>query len=720
MADPAPVGIFSASSGAGTSANPAVTLPASIPIGSKAAILVSSSAGAGSMTTPTGWTLESPSPILNTNVLAVRLYTKDVGPADSSTTVTFTAAAAKWTIVGGVWSDVDGDLEIVGIASAQNSSNGTSLTVPAVDTSVDAPLVVALSGYRLASATVASYTAPTGYTEQADVVGGTSPSNSAALATRQLTTGTQDTTATTATIASGQGSTFAIALQSASVDPYDAAAILATGDSHFDRRQSNDSPNTYGGPYGTDPVKAALVAEGWATGKVNTSGKSSRKIADGAVGLPITQNVIRSWRDDEGFDPGYYLDALGTNNRTEDKVTQKVEMEKVHDVIVDEAPVAGHARTIGRVGTAYPAANTTDQASVDVHRQAVKELAAARSDITVLYFDWEAFVRRQDETGLWDGDGVHMTDAGYAVREAYIAARTVDGELFYTSGTGRAAATSTATSGATHPTSGTARATGTATGSTGSTRTTAGTARAVASARASTTGAHTATGTGRATAVATGITGSVRTKTGTARATATTSAVSGGARTTSATAHAVATATGTHAAVRPTVGTAWATATATGATTTARTTTGTARAVAAATGVASQVEVHTTTGTARAVATAISTTTTTRTGVGTALARVVATAAAGTVRVSTGTGRAVAVAAAATLTTRLAVGTAPARALVTGTHNTVRINVGTGRAVATGGGSSHRLAGGRAFASDTRNATTTDDNPTGRMEVAVR
>lgn len=199
------------SSGSGTSADPFVTLPAGIGNGDLGVLLVSSASGGGSMTAPSGWTLLSGSPLVSGSVLAVRVYTRALTAADSSSTVTAIAASSKWTATAIVLTGADTNLNASATATA--TSNTTSLTVPAVTPTVNDCLLIQASGIRYASATVASHTAASGWTEQAELVAGASPVNAAALSTRQLSGGAGVAQGPwTATIASGQHGTFTLAV----------------------------------------------------------------------------------------------------------------------------------------------------------------------------------------------------------------------------------------------------------------------------------------------------------------------------------------------------------------------------------------------------------------------------------------------------------------------------------------------------------------------------
>ena len=179
------VGTVTGSSGGGTSSNPSVTLPAGVQDDDLGILLISCAAGSGSITGPAGWTLLTGSPITSTTLLAVRVWTKALTAAEASTAVTGTASATKWTaaciVLRGAVTTLDNF-----VAGAAQTADTTSLNIPALTPVADNCLLVAPSGFRLSTATTPQYAAASGWTEQADLVGGGSPCNSAALATKQL------------------------------------------------------------------------------------------------------------------------------------------------------------------------------------------------------------------------------------------------------------------------------------------------------------------------------------------------------------------------------------------------------------------------------------------------------------------------------------------------------------------------------------------------------
>lgn len=177
------VGTVTGTSGAGTQANPNVTLPTVQD--NDLGILLVSAASVATPTDPAGWTARG-TVLVSGSILSARIYTKTLTAADSSTTVSETLAATKWTTICIVLRGAETTLDGIVSGPAQ-TSNTTSLTIPAITPVADDCLLVAPSGIRLSTATTPQYTAASGWTEQADLTGGASPCNSAALATKQLT-----------------------------------------------------------------------------------------------------------------------------------------------------------------------------------------------------------------------------------------------------------------------------------------------------------------------------------------------------------------------------------------------------------------------------------------------------------------------------------------------------------------------------------------------------
>lgn len=177
------VGTVTGSSGAGTSANPAVTLPAGLANGDLGILLVST-ANTGAVTDPAGWSLLSPSPLLSGAILAGRVYTKSLTSAESSTAVTVTLAATKWSAICIIFRGANTTLD--GSSSTTQTTNTTSLTVPAVTPVAANCMLVQASAIRLSTATAVSHTPAAGWTEQAELLGGATPCNDAALSTLQL------------------------------------------------------------------------------------------------------------------------------------------------------------------------------------------------------------------------------------------------------------------------------------------------------------------------------------------------------------------------------------------------------------------------------------------------------------------------------------------------------------------------------------------------------
>lgn len=189
------VGTVTGTSGAATAADPSLTLPAGLQDGDLG-ILRISTANTGAMTLPSGWT-QIGTTHTSGSVLASRTLYKSLTAAESSTAVTATLSATKWTTACIVLRGA----VIPHNASATNdqTSNTTAMVYPSITPTVDNALLIMLASFRLNTSENPVHPPATGWTEHADLVGGAVPKNATAIATRQLTLGANSATGTAST-----------------------------------------------------------------------------------------------------------------------------------------------------------------------------------------------------------------------------------------------------------------------------------------------------------------------------------------------------------------------------------------------------------------------------------------------------------------------------------------------------------------------------------------
>lgn len=167
---------------------------------------------------------------------------------------------------------------------------------------------------------------------------------------------------------------------------------------------------TYQGGAGPARITTALVSAGYAAADVRVDGKTGRSIAGTAV-RPSSLEVIRGWRA-AGWDPFTYLIALGTNNKGATDASWRTEIGKVLTEI-------GPGHRIVWIGLGFRDATDPRVARFNT---VLASIAATRTDLTV--WEWNSYVHARPQIGLWlttDTQGIHMTRAGYDVRNGYYA-----------------------------------------------------------------------------------------------------------------------------------------------------------------------------------------------------------------------------------------------------------------------------------------------------------
>jgi hypothetical protein len=159
---------------------------------------------------------------------------------------------------------------------------------------------------------------------------------------------------------------------------------------------------TYQGGAGPQNIRAKFET----TVDLRIDGLTGRGIAGPAV-KPSSLDVIRGWRA-EGFNPRIFIIALGTNNKG---ATPAVWQREVGKVLAEIGP--GHE--VHWIGLGF----------ADKTKTQVKEFKDTLDGMAgVKFHDWNAHVHGLPQEGLWmrtDSKGIHMTAAGYDIRNTYYA-----------------------------------------------------------------------------------------------------------------------------------------------------------------------------------------------------------------------------------------------------------------------------------------------------------
>lgn len=168
---------------------------------------------------------------------------------------------------------------------------------------------------------------------------------------------------------------------------------------------------TYQGGQGAQRIIDAFKTAGHDVTNIGVNGLTGRGIAGTAV-RPSTLEVIQQWRF-TGFDPGTYLIALGTNNRGDTAAHWRRDIGKVLTEI-------GPGKAVHWIGLAFRGGFDPRAEQFD------RVLWELQIDGRLTGHSWEDYIHDgRDQTGLWlpsDPNGVHMTKAGYDIRNAYYAA----------------------------------------------------------------------------------------------------------------------------------------------------------------------------------------------------------------------------------------------------------------------------------------------------------
>lgn len=161
-------------------------------------------------------------------------------------------------------------------------------------------------------------------------------------------------------------------------------------------------------------VETGLVTYGgWDAAHVTVDGVIGRSISGVAV-LPSAPQSIDAMRL-TGWDPRTWLISLGGNG-----IHDSLALQKSYITILLDKITSG-TTGVYRVYWMNVVRQDTADTEVDRFWQALTEIKAARTDCEFLPYDLDSAIHNgRDETGLWSGDGVHMSTAGYNIRNQLV------------------------------------------------------------------------------------------------------------------------------------------------------------------------------------------------------------------------------------------------------------------------------------------------------------
>lgn len=168
---------------------------------------------------------------------------------------------------------------------------------------------------------------------------------------------------------------------------------------------------TYQGGTGAQKITNKLVAAGWAQANIKVDGVTGRAIAnDLPDGKPGSITTIRKWRT-AGFEPRVFVIALGTNNKGATAAAWTKEINKVLNEI-------GPGHKIYWVNLGFK--DQFDPRVINFNNN-LQTIANSRADLFPK--DWNTHIHAfQQQPTLWlasDAQGIHMTTAGYDIRNNF-------------------------------------------------------------------------------------------------------------------------------------------------------------------------------------------------------------------------------------------------------------------------------------------------------------
>lgn len=164
---------------------------------------------------------------------------------------------------------------------------------------------------------------------------------------------------------------------------------------------------------GVADLNTRIIAKGWADPNTELDGLVGRSISGEAV-TPSSITVVRTWRA-AGFNPRVWVIALGTNNKN----ATEAQWDSAIQLLLDEI---GPGHKIYWVGLGFQNASDSRVLAFNIN---LAQIAAARPDSDMVALDWNAATEcPHSDASKWDAtdaEGIHMTRAGYDIRDQWIA-----------------------------------------------------------------------------------------------------------------------------------------------------------------------------------------------------------------------------------------------------------------------------------------------------------
>lgn len=197
---------------------------------------------------------------------------------------------------------------------------------------------------------------------------------------------------------------------------YSAAAVPYTGDCADCIGVIGDSL-TYQNGSGVAAITNQLVADGWQADNIRVDGIIGRPIAGDFSGKPGAVTTINNWKTG-GFDPKTYVILLGSNNKNASTAVWTTEINK-------DLTAIGPGHTIIWMDLGFN--NASDSRVLNFNAN-LATIAGQRTDLFIAEssngLGWNDWIHTQpNQPGLWlatDPDGVHMTMAGYSLRNQFL------------------------------------------------------------------------------------------------------------------------------------------------------------------------------------------------------------------------------------------------------------------------------------------------------------
>lgn len=168
---------------------------------------------------------------------------------------------------------------------------------------------------------------------------------------------------------------------------------------------------TYQNGNGQTDVTASLEKQGWPAKGICWSGVDGRTIVDSLPGgAPSAQQVVKQCRKQLGGEPQLWVIALISNNLGDTPAQVRKDMSTLLSVLGPQAHIlwvnAGRSDlTTQNILTLNPVVAST---------------LKGRAHTTIA--DWFGYLKAHpDQKGWWQADGTHMTRAGYAHRNTFVA-----------------------------------------------------------------------------------------------------------------------------------------------------------------------------------------------------------------------------------------------------------------------------------------------------------